>query len=142
MYPDSRRDWVTCSLQNCCSTFFANIARGSDTNSEIRDCLARSCDGSAKPTGFCAAAFLEKFAAGCLKGEDHFVVIAEAFFRIFIHGAEDGAFGVCADISDDFARRRDARFHMGPNGFLHGVAIERNLAGEGVVEGGPQRIHV
>ena len=45
---------------------------------------------------------------------------------------------VFALISRTILRGDDARFHMGPNGFLHGVAIERNLAGQGVVEGGPR----
>ena len=106
------------------------------------DCRARSCVGSAKPAGFCAAAFLEQFAAGGFESENHFVVVAEAFFRIFIHSTEDGAFRIGTDVADDFARWGDTCFHVRPNGFLDGVAVEGDLAGEGVVKGGTQGIHV
>ena len=98
--------------------------------------------GLAKPAGFCAATFLEKFAARGLKGEDHFVIVAEAFFRIFVHGSEDGAFRIGTDIPDDFARWSESCFHVRPNSFFDGVAVEWNLAGEGVVKGGAQGIHV
>ena len=97
---------------------------------------------STKPAGFCAAAFLEQFAAGGFESENHFVVVAEALFRIFIHSAEDGAFRIGTDVADDFARWGDTCFHVRPNGFLNGVAVEGDLTREGVVEGGAQGIHV
>mgnify|MGYP000285898975 CR=1 FL=1 len=87
-------------------------------------------------------AFHQQPAAGGFEGHDEVSEAGVAFLGVFVHGAQNGGFGVFADGADKFARGMQPGFYVHPHGFFHSGGIEGHAAGDGVVHGGAEGIHV
>ncbi len=84
----------------------------------------------------------EEHATGGGQGHDEFVVALEALSGVFGEGGDDGVAGGLADFVDHVVGRGDGGMDMGGDDFVDGGCFKGDVAGDGVVEGAGEAIHV
>ena len=92
--------------------------------------------------GLAAELLDEELAAGCGHGHDEFVIALEAFGWLFGHGSDEGIAGGGGDFRNYLVGRGEWGMDLGGDDFLDGRSFEGNMAGEGMIKGASEAVHV